>query len=142
MTLRPQSGMFSARSTLTSATSVTAPAAAPRQGPRPPGVWPPAAGNADTAEAARRDRLEQVRIAHPERRLSAVADEDDPAERGEEAAEHVEDDREEPDVHTGEERGLRVVADREDAPAERRGAEHEGDGERDPGPEQQPGRDA
>ena len=79
------------------------------------------------ADHGRGDRLEEVRVAHAERRLTAVGDEDDARERGEQAAQHVQRDGHEPDVDPGEERRRCVVADRVDAPAERRRAEQEGD---------------
>src|SRR3954466_1912094 len=55
------------------------------------------------------DRLEQVRIAHAEGGLTAVADEHDASERGEQAAEHVQHDGHDPDVDAGEERRPGVV---------------------------------
>src|SRR5690349_17189803 len=68
-----------------------------RAGDRPE-VVTPAAEDRDAADHARGDRLEEVRVAHAERRLAAVADEDDAREGGEEPAQHVESDRHDPDA--------------------------------------------
>ena len=83
MMLRPYSGMFIASSTLTSATSVTAP------GDRAD-IMAAAAQDVHAADHHRRDGLEQIRIAHAERRLAAEANQHDARQRGKQSAQHIE----------------------------------------------------
>src|SRR4051812_4855416 len=94
----------------------------------------------DAADHDRGDRLEQVRIAHAERGLAAVADEHDARERREQAAEHVQRDGHDPDVDSGQERGPRVVAGRVDPPAERGPRQYERHEHDDAEPQEQVGR--
>ena len=118
--LRPYSGMFCACRRLTSADEPDG------AGDRAE-VVAAAAEDGDAADHDRGDRLEEVRVAHAERRLAAVGDEDDPRQSREDAAQHVEDHRHHPHADARQEGGDGVVADRVDAPPEVVAAEDDRD---------------
>src|SRR5258705_6550997 len=96
-----------------------------------------AAEDRDTTDHGGRDRLEEIRVAQAERRLTAVGDEDNPGEGREEATQHVEDHGHRSYVDTGKVRGYGVVSRRVDLAAERRETEDEGDDQNHPEPQNQ-----
>ena len=116
--LRPYSGMFSRLQEADQGDE------ADRAGDRAEVVAAPAEDR-DAADHGGRDRLEEERVAHAERRLTAVGDEDDPRESREEAAQHVEDHGHHSHVDTRQVGGDGVVSRRVDLAAERREAEDE-----------------